>query len=66
MDLEVGPFEELGDTRALSQYGLFMQMSFANKAAYEVYQKHPTHLALRENTGQFMAGPPVTYDFMKK
>ena len=66
MDLEIGPFEDLGDERALGDYSMLMQMSFANKAAYEVYQKHPTHLALRENTMQFMAGPPATYDFMKK
>jgi len=66
MDLEIGPFEDLGDERALSDYTMLMQMSFANKAAYEAYQKNPTHLALRENTMQFMAGPPATYDFMKK
>lgn len=66
MDLEVGPYENLGDTRALSDFTMLMQMSFANKAAYENYQKHPIHLALKENTGQFMAGPPATYDFIKK
>ena len=66
MDLEIGPFEDLGDARALSDYTMLMQMSFADKAAYENYQKHPIHLALKENTGQFMAGPPATYDFVKK
>jgi len=66
MDLEIGPFEDLGDDRALSEYNMLMQMSFAGKAAYESYQKHPIHLNLKENTGLFMAGPPATYDFMKK
>lgn len=66
MDLEIGPFEDLGDARALSDYSILMQMSFVNKAAYENYQKHPTHLALKENIGKFMSGPPATYDFMKK
>ncbi len=66
MDLEIGPFEDLGDARALSDYTMLMQMSFANKAAYERYQIHPTHLALKENLGLYMAGPPATYDFMKQ
>ena len=66
MDLEIGPFQDLGDLRALSDYSMMMQMSFANLAAYENYQKHPIHLALKKNTQKFMAGPPVTYDFMKK
>jgi len=66
MDLEIGPFEDLGDERALADYSMLLQMSFANKAAYESYQKHPIHLTLIENIGPFMAGPPATYDFMKK
>lgn len=66
LDLEVGSFEELGDARALSQYGVSVQMSFADKKAYEVYQKHPIHVALRENTKHFMAAPPATYDFRKQ
>ena len=65
MDLEFGPFEDLGDARALN-YSMVMQMSFTDTLAYQNYQKHPIHLALRENTKQFMAGPPATYDFVKK
>jgi len=41
-------------------------MSLKNEKAYQDYQKHPIHLALKENTKQYMAGPPVTYDFVKK
>ena len=65
-DLEVGYFENLGDDRALSEYSMMMEMSFDNVAAYEKYQKHPIHLALKENAKPLMAGPPATYDFMKR
>ena len=65
-DFAVGPFENLGDARALSEYALVMEMSFADSAAYGVYQKHPTHLNLRENLGQYLAGPPATFDYIKK
>ena len=66
MDFEVGPFENLGDSRALSNYSILMQMSFATIAAYKRYQEHPLHSALKENTSPFLAGPPATYDFRKK
>ena len=65
-DLEVGPFEDLGDARALTEYSILMQMSFADTTAYQNYQKHPIHLALRENLKSVLAGPPATYDFMKR
>lgn len=65
-ELEVGPFEDLGDSRALSDYGVIMQMSFTDSIAYQQYQKHPIHLALKDNTAVFLAGPPATYDFLKK
>lgn len=65
-DLEVGPFENLGDDRALSDYEMIMQMSFANAEDYQAYQQHPIHLHLKELAGGFMGGPPATYDFIKK
>lgn len=65
-DLEVGPFENLGDDRALSDYEMIMQMSFADAEAYQAYQQHPIHLHLKELAGGFMEGPPATYDFIKK
>lgn len=65
-DLEVGPFEDLGDDRALSEYNMMFEMSFDNADAYQAYQVHPTHLALRENTQSMMAGPPATYDYVKR
>lgn len=65
-NLEVGTFKDLGDTRALSEYAVLMQMRFENEPDYQVYQKHPIHLALKENTKLYLAGPPVTYDYLTK
>jgi len=65
-DLEVGFFENLEDPRALTEYGMMMEMSFDNVADYKTYQAHPLHLALKENIKAFMAGPPATYDYVKE
>jgi len=66
MDLEVGPFQNLGDKRALSDYDLAMQMSFKDINAYKRYQAHPIHLKLKEQVKTLVSGPPATYDFFKK
>ncbi len=66
MDLQIGPFKELGDKRAMSEYSMLMEMSFENEAAYQKYQADPLHLALKENIKSLMAGPPATYDYIKK
>lgn len=65
-ELEIGRFEDLGDARALSDYSVIVEMSFADTAAYREYQQHPIHLALKDNTLAFLSGPPATYDFTKK
>ena len=65
-DLEVGRFEDLGDKRALSDYDMTMTMSFDSRVDYEAYQKHPIHLALKKYVTPMVAGPPSTYDFLKK
>lgn len=65
-DLQAGPFEEVGDARALSDYAMMMEMSFDNIDAYKKYQEHPIHLALKEKIKPLMAGPPATYDYIKK
>jgi len=66
MDLQVGPFKELGDKRAMSEYQMMMEMSFDNETIYKKYQAHPLHLALKENLKSLMAGPPATYDYFKQ
>lgn len=65
-NLEIGTFEDLKDKRALSDYQLMMSMAFKNKEAYAIYQTHEIHLALKANTKDLMAGPPATYDYLKK
>lgn len=65
-DLQVGVFEDLNDQRAMSKYELGMEMSFDNKDAYSLYQKHPIHNALKENVKSLLSQAPRTYDYMKK
>lgn len=65
-ELEVGPFQNLGDTRALSEYAIIMEMSFQDSTAYQKYQAHPIHQALKENTLSLLGGPPATYDYIKR
>ena len=67
-DLEVGTFQDLGDARAMSEFGVVMQMNFDNEAAYKTYQTHPIHLDLKafaKNSGVLLE-PPVTYDYWTK
>ena len=62
-DLQIGRFADLKDPRALSQFELVMQMGFKDQAAYQTYQSHSLHLALKESAKKYLAGPPVTYDY---
>jgi len=64
-DLEVGPFKDLGDPRAMSEFGVVMEMSFDSEQDYRIYQAHPIHLALKEAVKPILAGPPVTYDYQR-
>lgn len=62
-DLEIGTFLDVGDERALSDYGIVMQVGFAKKEDMDVYQQHPIHLGLKEKLGPWLAGPPAVHDF---
>lgn len=62
-DLDIGVFKDLGDERALSDYAILLSLEFENEKAYQTYQEHEIHLALKANTKDFLAGPPVTYDY---
>ncbi|MCB0650550.1 MAG: Dabb family protein [Saprospiraceae bacterium] len=64
--LKTGTFENLGDERALAEYGLVLQMEFQSEADYRSYQQDSIHLAFKKNAGPLLAGPPATYDFIKK
>lgn len=61
--LEIGRFHDLGDPRAMSEYGVVMSMRFESEADYQTYQQHPIHLQLKTNVKKFLAGPPATYDY---
>ncbi|MEM8908372.1 MAG: hypothetical protein AAGD05_11045, partial [Bacteroidota bacterium] len=65
-DLQVGTFTDLGDTRALQQYHLVMQMGFSGQQAYQSYQQHPIHVALKEKLAEYLAASPSTYDYTKQ
>ena len=61
--LEVGRFQDLEDPRALSQYAWVMRMAFDSEEDYHTYQDHPIHQQLKQDIGQYLGGPPVTYDY---
>ena len=65
-DLSIGAFEDLGDPRALSEFELVFQMGFSSAGDYKIYQEHPIHLALKAKLGEYLDGPPVTYDYKLK
>lgn len=65
-DLEIGTFKNLGDKRALEKFEVFMQMAFDTEEDYKTYQNHPAHLSLKKSIGKYLAGPPVTYDYIVK
>lgn len=61
--MEVGTFKDLGDPRALSDYQLILKMAFNSPEDYQSYQQHATHLAVKSALGDYLAGPPATYDY---
>ncbi|MFK7810504.1 MAG: Dabb family protein [Saprospiraceae bacterium] len=64
-NLELGSFKPLNDPRALSAFEVVFQMEFKDEKDYQIYQAHETHLALKTIAKDFVAGPPVTYDYLK-
>ena len=65
-NFEVGSFKDLDDPRALTQYGIVMQMHFKDTSDYYLYQSHPIHLKLKQQVGSMLLGPPATHDFIIK
>lgn len=63
-DLEIGSFKNLGDSRAMDQFDLLMQMRFTSDENYQKYQAHPKHLELKKVAANYLAAPPVTYDYL--
>ena len=62
-DFEVGQFADLKDPRAMSDYQVAIQMGFKSEEDYQTYQAHRIHLDLKSKIGDYVAGPPVTYDY---
>ncbi|MEO1435934.1 MAG: Dabb family protein [Bacteroidota bacterium] len=62
-NLRYGKFEDLGDTRALSDYEFVMEMTFQNREYYAQYQAHPIHLELKQVAGNYVDAAPATYDY---
>ena len=62
-EFEVGNFADLGDQRAMHDLQMIMSMKFDTEQQYRDYQAHPVHLELKNAAGDYLAGPPVTYDY---
>ncbi len=62
--LSIGKFADLGDRRALADYEFVMSMSFESDAGYKIYQEHPIHVQLKMALEDYLAAPPVTYDYI--
>jgi lipopolysaccharide export LptBFGC system permease protein LptF len=62
-DLEIGRFQDLGDSRAMADLDVVMQMGFRSQEDYATYQSHPVHLNLKRRVGDFIDTAPVTYDY---
>lgn len=61
----LGEFKDLKDERAFSDYEIVLSMSFADEEAYETYQAHPTHVALKSKLDSYLAAAPATYDYIQ-
>lgn len=62
----VGDRKDLDDPRQIGDYEIVMSMAFDDEAAYQTYQDHPKHVALKKVLDSFLAGAPAVYDYIKK
>ncbi len=62
--LNFGEYTDLGDDRAMKGYEYVMYMGFNDEEGYRRYQNDERHMDIRSNLKQYLAGPPVTYDFL--
>lgn len=60
---KAGAYDDVDDSRALSQYEFAMILQFKDKGDYKLYQQDSIHQAVKNATKHFLAGPPATYDF---
>jgi len=62
----IGHFTDVEDPRALKQYEVVLEMGFLDTSALYDYQKDEHHLAIRKMLRPYLAGPPITYDYIQK
>jgi hypothetical protein len=62
----VGDRKDLKDPRQIGEYEIVMSMAFDDEAAYQSYQVHPKHVALKKVLDSFLASAPAVYDYIKK
>lgn len=60
----IGHFKNVDDPRALMQYEVVLEMGFQDVSALNAYQEDEQHLAIRAKLRPYLAGPPVTYDYL--
>ncbi len=63
-NFELGTFADVGDKRALSDYEMVMKMAFISREEMAKYQVNEVHDEVRTQLGDFLAGPPVVYDYL--
>jgi hypothetical protein len=63
LEVRIGEPAETGDPRLNSDYNYVLYMKFASEADLAAYQKNDLHLKSREATKDYMAGPPVVFDY---
>ena len=66
LDFQVGPYQDLGDRRAMTDFNLMMEMSFKDIEAYKAYQIDSIHLEQKSKLADFLAGPPATFHYWKQ
>lgn len=66
LSVEVGERAETGDARLNKDYDVALHVGFASEEDLKVYAKAPLHLEVRANIKEFLAGPPVVYDYWVK
>ncbi len=59
----IGEPAATGDPRLNDDYNFVLHMSFSSEEDLAAYQKDESHLEARRSTKDYLAGPPVVYDY---
>lgn len=66
LSVQVGERAETGDARLNKDYDVALHVGFASEDDLKVYAKASLHLEVRANIKDFLAGPPMVYDYWVK